>query len=516
MNVGKSKLSGWRLSVALACLTLSACAGIDWRPQTQFALAPATQGEIAARVQALNLPPGQSSYRLLQSNGDSLLIKIGTAERAVSSLDLLYYMWHSDISGQLLAAEVMRAADRGVRVRLLVDDTYLRGLDPNLKVIDRHENVEIRVYNPYRTRDSAPLNVLEFVFSGFRPNHRMHNKSWIVDGQVAIVGGRNVGDEYFGLDEGFHFRDLGVLLTGAAASQAQQDFDAYWNASVVVPIAAIENEIPNEPTLAQARAMLERSRERTVSSGTLARLNADSTLAASIGQDGLYIGTAALVSDPADKWLLGNSAPIGVAATLKKTIDRAEREVILISPYFVPGQSGAKWIASLERRGVQVKVLTNSLNATDVAAVHGGYARYRKRLLKAGVEIHELKRSAGSLPMESSFRGSSRASLHTKAVIVDGRVSFVGSYNLDPRSTWLNTEMGVLIDDAAFAQEVREHYELALLPGASFELSLEGHRLVWTETKDGQVVKHYREPTRSWSRRIVSFLARVLPVERHL
>ncbi len=515
MNLGKSKFRGWRLSIALGWMLLGACAHIDWRAQPQSALPSAADGEIAANVAAMNLSKGESSFRLLQSNSDSLLLKLGTAERATTSLDLLYYMWHNDVSGQLLAAEVLRAADRGVRIRLLVDDTYLRGLDPTLKVIDRHENIEIRVYNPYRTRANVSLNVFEFVFTGFRPNHRMHNKAWIADGLVAIVGGRNIGDEYFGLDEGFHFRDLGVLLTGEAATEAQLDFDAYWNASVVVPIAAIEDEVPSNPTLAQARETLEASRSRTIADGTVAALHA-SPLVASLGKSGMHRGTAALISDPADKWLRNDKAPVGVAATLERTIDRAEREVILISPYFVPGQRGARWLASLEKRGVQVKVLTNSLNATDVAAVHGGYARYRKRLLKAGIEIHELKRTAGALPMESSFRGSSRASLHTKAAIIDGEISFVGSYNLDPRSMWLNTEMGVLIDDAAFARQVREHYELALLPGASFELGLDGSRLVWTEIKDGKVVTHYREPTRSWSRRIVSFLARVLPVERHL
>jgi putative cardiolipin synthase len=453
----------------------------------------------------------------LQSNGDSLLLKQGTAARASRSLDLLYYMWHSDTSGQLLAAEALRAADRGVRVRLLVDDSYLRGLDPTLKVIDKHPNIEIRVYNPYATRDNTLLNVFEFVFTGFRPNHRMHNKSWIVDGRIAIVGGRNVGDEYFGLDEGFHFRDLGVLLSGQAALEAQQDFDGYWNSSVVVPIDAIDDEVPELPTLAEARTTLERSRQQTIDSGILSTLAKDSTLEGAISaRRGLGVGTAALVSDPAEKWLRRDQAPIGVAEVLRQHSDRAEHEVILISPYFVPGSKGARWLVDLEKRGVQVKVLTNSLNATDVAAVHGGYARYRKRLLRGGVEIYELKRSAAEAIMESSFRGSSRASLHTKAVIIDGHLSFVGSYNLDPRSTWLNTEMGVLIDDPDFARDVRAHYELALVPGASFTLSLEKGRLTWTEIKDGATVKHYREPTRSWSRRIVSFLARVLPVEKHL
>lgn len=506
---------GW--SWLLLALALCACAPLRVQPPLtpELALVPAGDGEIARMVDSLQLPPGASSYRLLRANADALALKLRTARLATRSLDLQYYMWQNDASGRLLAAELLRAADRGVRVRVLVDDMYVRKLDADLMALDAHANLELRIYNPYRTRDSRVGNVLEFVFTGFRPNHRMHNKAWIADGRVAMVGGRNIGDEYFGLHEGFNFRDLGVLMTGAAAAQASREFDRYWNSAIVIPLALMPRR-SDGPTLRAAQATLETEMEQTLATEALGQVLARPNLSADLRDPATSIGSGVrVISDPPDKWLQRSDQLVGVARELQQLIDRAEREVILVSPYFVPGRRGLRWLAALEARGVQVRVLTNCLNATDVAAVHGGYARYRRALLKAGVEIHELKRSS-VLPLESSFQGSSRASLHTKAVVVDGRTAFVGSFNLDPRSTWINTEMGVLIDAPEFAAQVRADYLANLVPERSYRLSLEGRRLVWTDVQNGQPRRQYSEPTSSWSRRIIALLARVLPVERHL
>ena len=436
---------------------------------------------------------------------------------ATRSLDLQYYMWLNDDSGRLLASELLRAADRGVRVRVLIDDVNTRHLDRELAALDAHPNLEVRIYNPYRTRASMIGNIFEFVLSGFRPNHRMHNKAWIVDGHIAVVGGRNIGDEYFGLHEGFNFRDLGVVLSGRAVQDASRAFDEYWNSEIVIALANIPKKTGG-PTLDLAQQALERDRELLLATPELIQILSSREVTTEINRsENRFVGSAArVVSDPPDKWQRVHAdGLLGVAVDLSQAIDNARHEVILVSPYFIPGAKGLRWLKQLKARGVRVRILTNSLNATDVAAVHGGYARYRHRLLRAGVEIHELKNSARTR-VESSFRGSSRASLHTKAVIVDGRVAFIGSFNLDPRSTWLNTEMGALIDDPKFAAQVRENFELSLSPEFSYALSLEGYRLVWIDSHKGQVRRQYREPTSSWSRRIVAFLARVVPVEKHL
>jgi putative cardiolipin synthase len=505
-----------------ALLALAGCAPVEWRGARahEASLLPANEGSIADAVAAIGLRPGESGYRLIESNTDALALQLHAAQLATRSLDSMYYMWLDDVSGRLLACELLRAADRGVRVRVLVDDMYARKLPVELAALDQHERVELRIYHPYRTRDSAAAAVFEFVFSGFRLNHRMHNKAWIADGQLALLGGRNVGDSYFGLHDGFDFRDLGVLLTGAAAIEVSAIFDEFWNAPVVIPLAQIPSDDP-VPTLAAAQHALEDERARAAALPEFAPLLAPPALDAEIrNASGRYVGNGVhVVGDPPDKWRQRDDRPIGVAAELRRAIDNAEHEVILISPYFVPGVDGIAWLRGLEARGVRVRVLTNSVNATDIPAVHGGYAHYRMRLLRAGVEINELKRSSRR-ELESPFRGSSRASLHTKAVIVDGHTAFVGSFNLDPRSTWINTEMGVFVADARFAARVREGYESSLGGEHSYRLALEGKRggrVVWYDLKDGKPRRQTREPTSSWSRRFIALLARVVPTaERHL
>ncbi len=505
--------------LAAALLCLSACAPFQPRePRLSVqALPPTTSGPIAERVARLNLRTGESSYRLLQSNAASLLLLVRTAEAATSSLDLMYYAWHDDVSGRLLAGELLRAADRGVRVRLLVDDISVRHLDADLALLDTHPNFEIRHFNPLRSRDSLVGNAFEFLFSGGRPNSRMHNKAWIVDGHIAMVGGRNIGDAYFDLGEDFNFRDLGVLVSGVAVQQASRSFDEYWNSPLVIPVRQIHTDEP-AGTLADAQAALERDRETALAQGPLREL-IESTQPGQARVDGINdtVGDgAAMITDPPHKGGLERTSVVGVAAEIRRMGDRARRELILVSPYFIPGKDGVRWLADLEARGVQVSVLTNSLNATDVAAVHGGYARYRKHLVRAGIDVYELKPSAAVPVASAGMTGSSRSSLHTKAVIADARHALVGSFNYDPRSMFINTEMGVLIDDPYFAERVRTDYRQAIDPSHSYRLALEDNRLVWIDVADGRERRQYREPSSSWRRRGIALLARMLPIEDQL
>jgi putative cardiolipin synthase len=504
--------------VLLLGISLAACAPMQVREPRSIdsALPSATTGPIAAAVAAIGLREGETSYRLTQSNTDALALQIRSAQLARVSLDLKYYMWLNDVSGRLLASELLRAADRGVRVRVLLDDNYVRTLDLDLAALDSHANLEVRLYNPWRTRGSKVGNVFEFVLSGFRLNHRMHNKAWITDGLLAIVGGRNVGDEYFGLHEEFDFRDLGVLLAGHAVLAASADFDRYWNSPIVIALATIPKRDGGQ-TLAQVQQILELERAAALASPEFAPVLAAQDLVVEVRsrQSRLVSDRSQVINDPPDKWQQRSGQFIGVAAGLRTVIDSAQQEVILVSPYFIPGREGMDWLRGLRERGVRVRVLTNSLHATDVPAVHGAYARYRRRLLNAGVELFELKQTSPTRA-HSSFRGSSRASLHTKAVIVDGRVAFVGSFNLDPRSTWINTEMGAMVDDARFAEIVRANIERSLAPDHSYQVSLEHDQMVWSDQHRGQPRRQFREPPSSWSRHFVAFLGGVLPVEEQL
>jgi putative cardiolipin synthase len=330
------------------------------------------------------------------------------------------------------------------------------------------------------------------------------------------VGGRNVGDEYFGLHEEFDFRDLGVLLAGHAVLAASADFDRYWNSPIVIPLDVIPPR-SSGLTLAQAQQALEREHAAALASPEFAPVLAAQDLVVEVRsrQSRLVSDRSHVINDPPDKWQQRTDHFIGVAADLRTQIDTAQTEVILVSPYFIPGREGMDWLRGLRQRGVRVRVLTNSLDATDVPAVHGAYARYRRRLLGVGVELHELKQVSQSR-RHTSLRGSSRASLHTKAVIVDGRVAFVGSFNLDPRSTWINTEMGAMVDDARFAEIVRANIERNLTPDHSYQVTLEGGQMVWTDELDGQPRRQLREPPSSWMRHFVAFLGGVLPVEEQL
>lgn len=502
-----------------AAALLAACAPFQRRESSAptSAASPTTVGPLFDRVADLQLRPGQSSYRLLRSNSAELLMRMRTTDAAVRSLDLMYYAWDNDSSGQLLTSELLRAADRGVRVRLLVDDAPVRHLDAVMAVIDSHPNLEIRNFNPLRTRDWLPGNICEMFFTGLRPNARMHNKAWIADGHVALVGGRNVGDAYFDLGEEFNFRDLGVLVMGAAVAQASVDFEGYWNSPMAIPLAQIHAK-PLSQTLADTQSELERVRSDELSQSPLKEWIADGRVGEKklVGVGDAIGASVQIITDPPNKGKLPKQPLVGVAEAVKRLGDQAEHEFILMSPYFVPGRAGARWLAAMVARGVAVTVLTNSLDATDVPMVHGGYARYRKQLLRAGVRIHELKPTALTGPARGLLGGSSRSSLHTKAVVVDGRFALIGSYNFDPRSTWINTEMAVLIDDASFAEQVRTDFRHALNPQRSYALTLQGQRLQWTDIHDGQERTQDREPSSSAKRRALAMLARLLPIESQL
>lgn len=486
-----------------ALLALAGCTPVVWqgvRPH-DASLPPASDGPIADTVLPIGLAPGESSYRLIESNTDALALQLRAAQLATRSLDAMYYMWLDDRSGRLLAAELMRAADRGVRVRVLVDDMYARKIPVELAALDQHPQIELRVYHPYRTRDSAAGAVLEFVFSGFRLNHRMHNKAWIADGQVALIGGRNVGDAYFGLHEGFDFRDLGVLLAGAAAGETAAIFDDYWNAAIVIPLAAVPSKDP-VPTLADAQRALEEERASTLALPEFAPLVAPRALDAEIRSgEGRHTGAGVhVVSDPPDKWRQRDDRLIGVAAELRQAIERAEHEVVLISPYFVPGREGIEWLRRLEDRGVRVRVLTNSLASHDVPAVNSHYEVWRRPLLQAGVAIHELRADAAlqstavdTPPVRGRFVG-----LHTKAMVIDRQRSFVGSMNLDPRSEVINSEMGVLVDSVPLATALAAEMELGMSGANSWAVELgDDGCLRWTN--DAASLR--RQPARSlWQR----------------
>ena len=489
-----------------------------------YAIPPAQSTRLDGMVMTrIGDQPGVSAVQLLQQNAVAFAFRAGTAAAAERSLDVQYYVWQDDLTGRLLAAELMRAAQRGVRVRLLLDDLDARTRHDLFQVVDLHPNLEVRIFNPFYSRYGAIGKTMEFVVRGTRLNHRMHNKAWIADNAIAIIGGRNVGDEYFGASMQSNFSDTDLVLVGPVVLQVSAEFDEYWNSPDAVPVSAFDVRKPTAADLEKLRQELGAFEQQAGESSYVRALRDPEKRAELIADMPPPIEVRdirVLVDDPSK---VGSSKQ-GLRASqvldgLSTVMSGAQHELLVVSPYFVPGKQGAEGLSAAARRGVKVEVLTNSLDATDVVAVHVGYARYRKELLKSGVELYEMKRSTtdAAAAKHVSVLGSTGATLHTKAMIVDSRWCFVGSMNIDPRSANLNTEMGVLVDSPALAAQLRSQFQANTSPELSYRVVLDPeHGLMWHDRKNGEDRTLEREPDATVSRRVGATLLRALPMESQL
>jgi len=504
----------------LLALLLAACASAPPpRPALEpaSALAPASGTQVDQRVQeARAAHPGQSGFRLVFDGVEAFALRAMSARAAGRSLDVQYYIWHDDRSGRLLARELVSAADRGVRVRLLLDDMDARAKNFALAGLDAHPNIEVRVFNPYGSRTGTAFQPAETVRTARRINRPLHNKSWNAHNQVALGRGPNVGDEYFAASGAVNFFDLDYLMAGPAVQELSRAFDEYWNAPASYPISALSPELVNQQSLDTLLARSAQASAEDLSSPYVLALKDSAPVAR------ILAGTATLhweshwqvLADDPMKALRedGEAATSRVLDGLRSAMDASAREVTLISPYFVPGKEGSARLVAQKQAGKAVSILTNSLAANDVAAVHGGYSKYRKTLLEGGVELYELKPGAGG-SAEKSWFGSSGASLHTKAALFDRRRVFVGSFNIDPRSVSLNCEQGVLVDSEELGQELQARYEAATGGNFSWHLGRDARGgLTWSD--DNGTLD--REPKASFSRRLQSWLLRVLPLESQL
>jgi putative cardiolipin synthase len=458
--------------------------------------------------------PGQAGLAILADNLDAFAIRASSARAAGRSLDLQYYIWHADFTGNLIYNELLRAADRGVRVRLLLDDMNVHGSRTVLAALDSHPNIEVRLFNPTRAREGTVARGVELLLRFFSVNRRMHNKTWIADGQVAIVGGRNVGDEYFDAAADVNFMDTDVAVVGPPVRQAERIFDAYWNSPAAIPLQALVRAEPE--ALGRLRASIDTGLQSERAGPYAQRLQRAQGVRDLIeGRRKLHwTADASIVSDPPEKAQGATPGPDWMTPLLLEQASRARRELKVISPYFVPGTEGVRWIEGLRARGVEVSILTNSLAANDVLAVHGGYAGYRAPLLRSGVSLFELK-PHGPRGGRSLF-GSSGASLHTKAFVADATHGFIGSFNLDPRSMNLNTEMGLLFDCPDTAAELDALYARKTSAPISYRIELTGDGLRWHDDAAQPPHAWEREPEASlWSRaaaRVIGWL----PVESQL
>jgi putative cardiolipin synthase len=487
-------------------------------------LPPGTTGALDVSVQReLGDAPGRSGVRLIEQNAMAFAYRVATALAAERSLDVQYYIWNDDLTGRLLAAELMLAAERGVRVRVLVDDIDARAKHDLFLVADLHPSLEVRIFNPYYNRTGTLGKITESVLRGRRLNRRMHNKAWIADNRVAIVGGRNIGDEYFGASEHSNFSDLDVMLSGPVVADVSAAFDDYWNNPNAVPVSRFEGRPPDPEALERLVAAAREYAGQARATPYVAALRDAEKRAELLAKEMPPLeveNVRLLVDDPAKVGAeAGGLEASNVLSGLSDVMTAARDELLIVSPYFVPRSEGTRSLLRGEARGVRIAVLTNSLAATDVAAVHTGYARQRRELLRGGVELYEMKRRAGSEEGRSqiSVTGSSRSSLHTKAMIIDRRWVFVGSMNLDPRSAFLNTEMGVLVESPELAEQLRSQFERTTGPDLSYRVVLEEDEgLVWYDRFQGRERRLEREPDASPGRRLTVTLLRLVPIDSQL
>lgn len=493
-------------------------------PSAALPAEPAGTALDRALAPQLKAHPGMSGLLLVADNLQAFALRALTARAAGRSLDLQYYFWDDDLTGGLLGREVIAAADRGVRVRILLDDLNTKGDDSTYLALDHHPNIEIRLFNPSRNRTNALKRGAELTLRAFRTTRRMHNKAWIADGRLAVVGGRNIGDAYFDASQESNFRDLDLAIVGPAVAQAESIFDAFWNSASVLPLSSLHklraklrrrNRWRGLPAL---KARLDAAAKADTAQPYLHRLREDRTVRAMLAGALTFhwAESVTVVSDPPEKALAGAEGD-WLGKTIFALLETAQQSLEIISPYFIPGEKGMTTLRGLKAEGVDVAVLTNSLAATDVMAVHGAYANYRKGLLAAGIRLFELKPemdgpTSAHIERPSLF-GSRGASLHTKAFTVDGTEGFVGSFNFDPRSLSLNTEMGVFFRHAALAGEVGAVFRDETAPQSSYRLVLRDGRIAW---QDGNAPERRSDPKATIWRRMAAAVIGFLPIESQL
>jgi len=458
----------------------------------------------------------ESGFRLLSNNSDAMMSRVVLADKAAKSIDLQYYIFDADATGKLIAQRLLAAADRGVRVRLLVDDLDAGDAEKMLDALDAHPNIEVRLFNPFHTRNPSIISKIgQFMIDGPRLNRRMHNKSFIVDNTVAIVGGRNIGDAYFEVGNTQHFRDLDVIAIGPVVAETSHAFDVYWNDKASVPVKAFNSTNADSHDVDQWRERL-KNEARELSQSDYASVLIDALPGGrNINRAGQWFwGPARVVADNPQKVDDEKDDPtLLLAPKLDRMIGSAKKEVLLISAYFVPGDEDTKYFVSLAKRGVKVRVLTNSLAATDEPLVHAGYVHFRHELIEGGVEVYELRPQIPNQP--PSHGASSGVSLHAKCIVVDRDLVFIGSMNMDQRSKLLNTEMGVVASSPDLGAAIANYFESAATPRNAYRVTMNAHgSLQWESTDqqgNPQVVNH--EPEASAARRLEVSLLRALPID---
>ena len=520
MHVFCSSLAAFRCTpllgnIAVALLLLAAgCASVPTEyPRTQSTALEdyqsTTAGKRWGKIEVQH--PGKSGFAMLRYGRNAFTLRVAAADLAEKTLDLQVYIWESDETGAILAERLIRAADRGVRVRLLLDDMGVAATDQGVASMDAHPNIEIRIFNPFAHRK---YSMIDFATDLNRVNHRMHNKSMVMDNSFAVIGGRNIGDHYFGVNTDTNFRDLDIMTVGPVVRDISRVFDHFWQGEWAVPIAALVDRPYTMTDLNTARTNL----VEKIASGNYP-YDVDSDIEAmhaefvTVHDKVIWAPGAIVWDDPEDIYTKEAAGKLILA--LRRKFETIENSYTVESAYFVVGDRGVANVKSMVDRGVEIRILTNSLASNDVLAAHAGHANYRKELLEAGAELYELRPDGGVI--KKSWKGESKAGLHTKAMVFDDESLFIGSFNLDPRSANINTEAGLYVESRELSAQLLEYMQEGILPINSYRLQLDDDGdLVWITEEDGVEVRYYKDPKSTFGQRFKSRFIGILPIESQL
>ena len=461
--------------------------------------------------------PGKSGFKLIPYGQDAFTARIAMARLAQKSLDLQYFLWKSDRVGLLLANEALKAADRGVKVRILLDDIEQSGRDDIVAAMDAHPNIQIRIFNPFAHRNS---HLLDFIGNFDRVNHRMHNKTIVIDNALVIIGGRNIGDHYFAVGEHTNFRDLDIAAAGPVVRQISSVYDHFWNGKWSVPINALTERTYTKEDLLRIQKLMDQKIEKL---DFPYPLNQD---VKTLRKDMIRIRDSFIWAkghyvwdDPDTMQIDADNQSNTMIQKLEQRVRSVKKSLHIESAYFVPRPIGMAALKRLQKRGAQVQIMTNSLASNDVIPAHAGYAGYRKELLEAGVELYELRPDAGANKVvnQQLITDTINTGLHTKAMVFDDNAVFVGSFNLDPRSAAINTEGGLYIESPKIAKEVLAYMRGGVDLKSSYKVMIDSEgKLIWVTETDGKKVVYHSEPEADGWKRFQSGFIGILPVELQL
>jgi putative cardiolipin synthase len=515
---------------------MSACASLP--PGTGFpksastALAHPEETRLGRQFEgAMRDHDTQSAFRLVSLGVDGFLVRIQMIDAAEQTLDLEYYIFRQDDTGQLITAALLRAADRGVRVRVLLDDADTVPGDEQIATLAAHPRIEVRVFNPFAYRGHSEfVRDIEFALNSHRLDYRMHNKLFVVDNAIALAGGRNIGDEYFQVDPDSQFGDDDVFVAGPIVRQLSKTFDEFWNCDLAIPVGGLGNGLPTAAALQAYRTVLEEHRRMLESDGTdyVSRLATGEPFGGILSGRLPLVWTGAQVTyDSPDKKRVEQGRVIGrlMHGTVAEAAASVKSELLIVTPYFVPGASGVKLFHDVRERGAHVRILTNSLDSTPEPLAQAGYMHYRIPLLEQGVELYEVRAQLGNTRGSGQSAAAPRAArfaLHAKLFVFDQERLYVGSMNFDERSHYLNTEVGLIIDSPELAQQTARRFAAIVVPANSYQPTLRADaapgapRLVWRTEEGAALVEYDVEPASSDWKRLKVHLMTLLPLDREL